>query len=356
MNVGYMSVRHTNVRQHERHGEARCLKVSFAPMDHRSQSRLNGLCGYVVDRVTHLRKDTGWLAARLADPASRVVPVWRSRNLIHVGDDLSAVMLSSEQAGELLALAETVVLLGEDEGIAYFAASVSAQENDLHVRLSMLGEFRDLRDTAALLPAREGTLLAHARAMMFWHQTHQHCGSCGAPTRLKEAGHSRVCTNEDCKRSVYPRTDPAVIVSVGRYDRLLLGRKPDWPAGRFSTVAGFVEPGETLEEAVAREVKEETGIVCAEVTYHSSQPWPFPSSIMLGFHAEASTDEITVDITELDDARWFTRAQMMDGLLSGSFLLPRSLSISFRLIEDWFDAGRPAGMPTLRELGAGRTW
>jgi NAD+ diphosphatase len=155
---------------------------------------------------------------------------------------------------------------------------------------------------------------------------------------------------------VYPRTDPAVIVSVSRGDRLLLGRKPDWPAGRFSTVAGFVEPGETLEEAVAREVKEETGIVCDEVTYHSSQPWPFPSSIMLGFHATASTDEITVDTTELDDARWFTRAEMVDGLLSGGFLLPRSLSISFRLIEDWFDGGRPDGMPTLRELGVGRTW
>jgi NAD+ diphosphatase len=325
-------------------------------MDHRSQSRRNGLCGHVVDRITHLRSDEGWLAARLTDPNSRVVPVWRSRNLIRVGDDLSAVMLELSEAGELLASTDTIVLLGEEDGIAYFAASVSAQDSEQHQRLCMLGEFRDLRETAQLLSAREGALLAHARAMMFWHQTHRHCGTCGAPTRLVEAGHSRVCTDESCKRSVYPRTDPAVIVSVSRGDRLLLGRKPDWPAGRFSTVAGFVEPGETLEEAVAREVKEETGIVCDEVTYHSSQPWPFPSSIMLGFHATASTDEITVDTTELDDARWFTRDEMVTGLLSGSFLLPRSLSISFRLIEDWFDAGRAEGTPTLRELGAGRTW
>jgi len=325
-------------------------------MDHRAISRLNGLCGYVVDRITHLRSDETWLAARLCDPASRIVPVWRSRNLINAGADTSAIMLGCDDAADLVAASDTVVLLGEDEGIAYFAVSVAANAAELHARLCGMGEFRDLRDMAALLPAREGALLAHARAMVFWHQTHRHCGTCGAPTRLVDAGHSRVCMNEDCKRSVYPRTDPAVIVAVSRGERILLGRKPEWPPGRFSTVAGFVEPGETLEEAVAREVKEETGIVCTEVTYHSSQPWPFPSSIMLGFHALACSDEITIDTTELDDARWFTRTEMMNGLLSGAFLLPRSLSVSFRLIEDWFDADRPAGMPTLRELGAGRTW
>lgn len=325
-------------------------------MDHRSQSRLNGLCGYVVDRVTHLRGDAAWLAARLSDPASRVVPVWRSRNLVCAGADLSAVMLDREAAAELVALTDTVVLLGEDEGIAYFAVGLPGREDEVHGRLCSLGEFRDLRDTAALLPAREGALLAHARAMVFWHQTHRHCGSCGSPTRIAEAGHSRICLNEACKRSCYPRTDPAVIVAVSRGERILLGRKPEWPPGRFSTVAGFVEPGETLEEAVAREVKEETGIVCSEVVYHSSQPWPFPSSIMLGFHAFAASEQITVDTTELDDARWFTRDEIVAGLSAGSFLLPRSLSISFRLIEDWFDAGRPAAMPTLRELGAGRTW
>jgi NAD+ diphosphatase len=325
-------------------------------MDHRAQSRRNGLCGYVVDRITHLRRDEAWIAERLADPGSRFIPVWRSRSLITVGGAPAAVLLDRAQAVELLGLTDTLVLLGEDEGIAYFAASVGGRDTDLQARLSTLGEFRDLRDMAAMLPEREAALLAHARAMTFWHQTHQYCGSCGSPTVIVEAGHSRLCANERCKRSVYPRTDPAVIVAVSRGEHLLLGRKPEWPAGRFSTVAGFVEPGETLEEAVAREVKEETGVVCGAVTYHSSQPWPFPSSIMLGFHAEAVSEAITVDTTELDDARWFTRQQMMDGLLSGEFLLPRSLSVSFRLIEDWFDPARPAGMPTLRELGAGRTW
>jgi NAD+ diphosphatase len=229
-------------------------------MDHRSQSRLNGLCGYVVDRITHLRSDADWLAARLADPSSRVVPVWRSRNLIRAGDDLSAVMLDREVAAELVAATETLVLLGEDEGIAYFAVGLPGREDDAHARLTALGEFRDLRDTAALLPAREGALLAHARAMVFWHQTHRHCGSCGSPTRSAEAGHSRVCLNEACKRSCYPRTDPAVIVAVSRGERILLGRKPEWPPGRFSTVAGFVEPGETLHQALLREVQEETGL------------------------------------------------------------------------------------------------
>ena len=325
-------------------------------MDHRAQSRRNGLCGYVVDRITHLRRDEAWLNERLADPGSRFIPVWRSRNLIAGDPDPAAVLLTRTQAMELLVTTEVVVLLGEDEGTAYFAAGVGARDTGLQERLSTLGEFRDLRDTAPLLPAREAALLAHARAMMFWHQTHRYCGSCGSLTEVVEAGHSRRCTAERCNRSIYPRTDPAIIVAVSRGEHLLLGRKPEWPPGRFSTIAGFVEPGETLEEAVAREVKEETGVVCAGITYHSSQPWPFPSSIMLGFHAEAASEAITVDTTELDDARWFTREQMVEGLLAGTFLLPRSLSVSFRLIEDWFDAQRPPGMPTLRELGAGRTW
>jgi NAD+ diphosphatase len=324
--------------------------------DHRSRSRLNGLCSYVIDRVTHLRTDAGWIESRLADERTRVLPVWRSRNLVQAGDLAHAVMFAPGEAADLIEGTDALVLLGEDEGVAYFAAAVSPRDDALHARLSSLGEFLDLRDTAPLLAARETALLAHARAMMHWHQTHRHCGSCGAPTRVVEAGHSRVCTREACGRSVYPRTDPAIIVAVSRGERLLLGRKPDWPAGRFSTVAGFVEPGETLEEAVAREVKEETGVICDAVHYHSSQPWPFPRSIMLGFHATAASDDIVVDRNELDDARWFTREVIAAGLADGSFLLPRPLSVSFRLIEDWFDADRPDGMPSLRSLAAGHTW
>ena len=334
------------------------MPLPFDPReaDHRTRSRLNGLCGYVIDRVTHLRSDAGWIRDRLALDSTRVLPVWRSRNLVLAGENARAVMLTPEEAAELIEATDTLVLLGEDEGTAYFAVAVGARDEAAHARLAARGEFLDLRDTAPLLAARETALLAHARAMMHWHQTHRHCGSCGAPTRIVEAGHSRLCTDERCARPVYPRTDPAIIVAVSRGARLLLGRKPEWPAGRYSTVAGFVEPGETLEEAVAREVKEETGIVCDAVHYHSSQPWPFPSSIMLGFHATASSEDILVDRNELEDARWFSRESMASGLADGSFLLPRPLSVSFRLIEDWFDTDRPVGMPTLRSLATGHTW
>lgn len=316
-------------------------------MDHRARSRRNGLAGYVVDRIAHLRADAGWIESRLRDPATRFVPVWRGRNLVTAGDGHAAVTLARGEAQALLAEAESLVLLGEDAGTAYFAAGVPARSTGLYEALAQRGEFRDLRDIGALLDARDGALLAHARAMAYWHHTHRFCGTCGAATASIEGGHSRVCTNRDCARSSYPRTDPAIIVAVSRGERLLLGRKPDWPAGRYSTIAGFVEPGETLEEAVAREVREETGIVCGAVQYQSSQPWPFPGSIMLGFQAEALTDAITVDRHELEDARWFTRDQLATGLTGGRLALPRRLSISYRLIEDWFDA---ASQLALREL------
>src|SRR5262249_49094954 len=148
-------------------------------------------------------------------------------------------------------------------------------------------EFTDLRRVGPLLERFEGSLLAYARGITYWHQRHRFCGVCGAPTRSRDAGHVRVCLNETCKTQHFPRTDPAVIMLVHDGDRCLLGRQSVWPTGMHSTLAGFVEPGESLEEAVAREVREETAIEVTDVAYHSSQPWPFPSSVMLGFHARA---------------------------------------------------------------------
>src|SRR5690606_4413961 len=170
-------------------------------------------------------------------------------------------------------------------------------------------------------------LLAYARAMILWRQRHRHCGSCGAATRSESAGHVMKCTNPDCGAEQFPRLDPAVIVLVTDGERALLGRQASWPAGRYSTVAGFVEPGESLEDAVAREVREETGVEVDAVDYHSSQPWPFPSSLMLGFTAHASrTDILRVD-DELEDVRWWTRAEIAGGAVG----LPFTHSISFRL-------------------------
>ena len=168
--------------------------------------------------------------------------------------------------------------------------------------------FADLRQVGPRIERREGALLALARAMVFWHQRHRYCGLCGSPTRSEEAGHMRRCTDPACNAMHFPRTDPAVIMLVTDGERALLGRNKNFPLpGMYSTLAGFVEPGESLEDAVAREVREETGVEVGAVHYHSSQPWPFPGNIMLGFHAEARTTEITIDYGELEDARWFTR-------------------------------------------------
>ena len=171
--------------------------------------------------------------------------------------------------------------------------------------------------------------------MMFWHSRHRFCGLCGNPTRSEEAGHMRSYTDPACNTMHFPRTDPAVIMLVSDGDRALMGRSKHFPPGMYSTLAGFVEPGESLEMAVAREVREETGIEIGPVHYHSSQPWPFPANIMLGFHAEALTTEITVDYGELEDARWYERGWLLSHVDDDSFRLPRLDSIARRLIEDW---------------------
>jgi NAD+ diphosphatase len=180
-----------------------------------------------------------------------------------------------------------------------------------------------------------GAILAYARGMLHWHRQHRFCGICGSPTISAEAGHVRHCTNHDCGAHHFPRTDPAVIMLVHDGDRCLLGRQAKWPKGRFSTLAGFVEPGESLEDAVAREVLEETGIRIGDVAYHSSQPWPFPGSIMLGFSAEARSTEIQVDEREIETAHWFERGWLLDHRDDPDFHLPPADSISRRLIEDW---------------------
>jgi NAD+ diphosphatase len=176
--------------------------------------------------------------------------------------------------------------------------------------------------------------------MLFWHSRHRFCGVCGSPTRSEEAGHMRRCTDAECHAMHFPRTDPAVIMLVVDGDRALLGRNKNFPLpGMYSTLAGFVEPGESLEGAVAREVREEAGIVVGAVHYHSSQPWPFPANIMLGFYAEAVSTEVSLDDGELADARWFERDWLLSHEDDDSFRLPRRDSIARRLIEDWL-AGR----------------
>ena len=180
----------------------------------------------------------------------------------------------------------------------------------------------------------DSALLAYAKGLAHWHARHRFCGVCGEGTEAKDAGHVRVCTGPDCATQHFPRTDPAVIMLVTDGDRCLLGHNKRFPERIYSTLAGFVEPGESLEEAVAREVLEETGVRVGRVQYHSSQPWPFPASIMLGFHAEAESEAITVQAAELVDARWFSRAEIANFEQLG-LRLPRPDSIARRLVEHW---------------------
>lgn len=290
-----------------------------------------------LDRAGHRRRDAAWLAERLGDPETRFVPVWRSQSLIMglAGGAPEAVLLGREA---IIAVEAEPILLGLREERAYFALDLSAREVPLEaIQASRSApiEFTDLRRVGPLLARPDGALLAYARGIVHWHGRHRFCGVCGSPTRSEEGGHVRRCTDPACNAQHFPRTDPAVIMLVTDGDRALLGRQKIWPKGQHSTLAGFVEPGESLEEAVAREVQEETGIVVDDVTYHSSQPWPFPASIMLGFTARAATTDIELDPAELEAAHWFDRDYILAHPEDDEFRLPRRDSIARRLIEDW---------------------
>lgn len=200
----------------------------------------------------------------------------------------------------------------------------------------------DLRAAADTLDDLDAGLFTSAVALANWHRTHQHCPRCGARTEPANAGWTRRCPVDDSEH--YPRTDPAIIVAVvGRDDRILLGHNPAWPERRYSTLAGFVEPGECLEDAVRREVAEETGIVVGAVTYLGSQPWPFPASLMLGFVARAESDAIVVDAEEISDARWFSRQDIATLVPAGQLITPGGVSIARRLVEHWYGGPLPLG-------------
>jgi NAD+ diphosphatase len=230
--------------------------------------------------------------------------------------------------GDALAyLPETWAFLGRLAGQPVFAACWQA---DL---APDAGRWLDLRAAAGVLDAGQAGLLAYARALCDWRRRHRHCGRCGGRRDVRSGGHRLDCP--DCAEVVFPRTDPAIIVTVRHGDRCLLGRQPGWPARRYSTLAGFVEPGETLEAAVAREVSEEAGVRIDHCRYLGSQPWPFPTSLMLGFDAVASDARIVLG-PELEDARWFDPDQFAQALATGAVLPPAAVSISPWLIERWY--------------------
>ncbi len=288
-----------------------------------------------IDRAAHRREDESWIAEQLEGREARIVPIWRTQNLILPGDPPQGVLMESSRG--LLIGASAVVFLGLIEDVAHFAADFSSYDDP---PLEEHGQFRDLRGIGQLLGHQEGALLVYARATIQWHARHQFCGVCGAASVSRESGHMRQCTNADCAAQHFPRLDPAVIMLVhDGGDRLILGRQKNWPAGQHSVLAGFVESGESLEDAVAREIFEEAGVPVTDIRYHSSQPWPFPSSIMLGFTARATADALNVNREELEDAAWFTRDDLLNSPEDDRFRLPRKDSISRRLIDEWMNAG-----------------
>lgn len=290
----------------------------------------NIYAGPYLDRNARLRDEAGWLEALSLDSDALLIPVWQARNLVvRASGSPQARLLEWRHARNLVGSSAELVLLGEFRSRLCFAFELQGAEPPVLED----SEFADLRAVGGSLDPDEAGLLAYARAMILWRARHRFCGACGAPTLSSRAGHVMKCSR--CETQHFPRIDPAIIVLVSRgegaNERALLGRQAAWPPGRYSTIAGFVEPGESLEDAVAREVREETGIDTAEITYHSSQPWPFPASLMLGFMARARSVAITCNDGELEDARWFSRAE----LDSGRVLLPPAQSISYRLIDDW---------------------
>ncbi len=303
-------------------------------------SRPNVYSSSPLDRIATRREDPAWIAERLADPETLFVPVWRTKNLVRGSGEGNpeAVYISGEMAHTLRIQQDGPwAFLGILDDRAVFALDISAAEDPVPLLPETLGSFVDLRSVGWGVPRPEASVLAHARGLMQWRQRHKFCSVCGNPCEVRSSGHVLRCTV--CETQHFPRTDPAVIMLVHRGDQALLGHSSRFPrATMYSTLAGFVEPGETLEEAVRREVLEESGITVGDVHYHSSQPWPFPGNIMLGFYAEALSEQITIDPEELKDARWFSRDEMRQPDRHG-FALPRVDSIARRLIEDWLAVG-----------------
>jgi NAD+ diphosphatase len=322
--------------------------VSTADVDQLDDGPLGrlALSRSAVDRATHRRGDTDWLAGAWADPRTRVLVVHDAQSLIATRDgQLELVLVPPAEAPP-----GTRFLLGvDDDDVAYFGVSTvipwgGGPPYPADVPVGELDvEPMALRQVGALLSDRDAGLMTHAVALANWHDSHTHCPQCGTPTVPAPAGHLTTCPKDGSEH--FPRLDPAVIMLViDPDDRLMLARNALWPPGRMSVVAGFVEPGESAEHAVAREVHEETAIVVGQVRYLGSQPWPMPRSLMLGFQATAKGGQrIAVDEEEIGEARWFTRAELRAAIDAGELGIAPTSSIARRLIEYWYGEELPDG-------------
>jgi len=325
-------------------------------MDELQRSLLNVFTYSNLDRMVKQRKQEGKLLALQTTSTSRYLLFFDNRFLIRHDDAASPCFLNSAEINVLQAAIKNTVFLGARKNKHYFAAQLTDTQSARHL-IDEAQDFVGLRECGRNLKAHHASMLSYAKAMFNWHDAHEFCGVCGAHTQSDQGGHVRRCTRVSCQRLHFPRTDPAIIVSVTGNGKCLFGRQKAWPAKRFSVIAGFVEPGESIEQAVAREVHEETNIEIGEIYYHSSQPWPFPGSIMLGFSALATTQDISLNDGELHEAHWRSTDEIVHGLATDEFRLPTPLSIAYRLIEDWFNENSSESLAdVISRLDADRAW
>ena len=272
--------------------------------------------GNSLDRCANHRTDQEWLGHLLKQPSTRH---------IHMNGDRTVIVDEKLQIFQQANSAETVLLGVDGNGYGWFASATASEENLLDLRSLAV---------AGVLPQEELAILAQARSLLHWHARHGFCANCGAQTEIRDAGYRRHC--RACTTDHFPRTDPVIIIAVKHGNRMLLGRQSAWPEGMYSTLAGFMEPGETIEEAARREVFEEAGIRVGEIKFHSNQPWPFPSSLMIGLIGEAQTDSIVIDPQELETARWFEEDEvrsMLEGIHAHGLKAPLPLAIAHHLIR-----------------------
>jgi NAD+ diphosphatase len=296
----------------------------------------NTFAGNPLNRVSDRRIDPAWIAAKLAASDSLAVALWNGKPLLENGADGPQIAyLPARMAEDLAGGPERILFLGLSDETAVFAIDIEETADPTEGPLKGMGAFEDLRAMALRLPTHEAAITATAKQMFEWRRRHRYCANCGQPSEVADGGWKRQCPA--CKVEHFPRTDPVVIMLAVHEGRCMLGRQEVWPAGMFSCLAGFLEPGESIEEACARELYEEAALEAVRVRYHSTQPWPYPSSLMIGLIADVAHDQAAPDQTELAEVRWFTKAEARDllaGKMNGTFV-PPPMAIAHQLLKAW---------------------
>ncbi len=296
-----------------------------------------------INRQGDYRNNKKLIEKIMVDENTKFIPYYKGKNFFkEINENIEAIKLNNNQMKMFFPKEiENPIFLGVANDTYYVGLDLSKQNLNMD---SWLKENRviveDLRKFGPSLNDIDASFLALTNGMFFWHNTHQFCGTCGFKNISRDGGFVKICSNEKCGKSHFPRTDPAIITLISFKEKILLGRSPRFPEGMYSTLAGFVEPGERLEQALEREVFEEVGVKVKNIEYFDSQPWPFPASLMLGFFAEATSEKMNIDYDEIEDAHWFSIEELktlQHPSISGGFKLPRIDSIARRLVDNWIN-------------------